>query len=198
MTDDSPGTSRRRVLRALGASGAAAVGTAGIGAAQSGNTDYTARMVVPQAEDFTDNYTGVFVFVEQQSTAELDAQEIANCEFDGTWSPEELEAFNGRLVDQIEDDHKDIPTQIYTKADSGVSPGALYVINRTYPCPEEYIGLETEQIRSEDLPQNGSELTGTATETTNGGGPGFGVAGAVAGVGGLAGLVRLLRSDGEE
>ena len=198
MTDDtSPTVSRRRVLRALGASGAAAVGAAGIGAAQSDGTDYTAHMVIPQAEEFTDNYTGVFVFVEQQSTAELDAQEIANCDFDATWSPEELEAFNGRLVDQIENDHKDIPTQIYTKADSGVSPGALYVINRTYTCPEAYIGLGVEQIRSDDLPQNGTNGGETVTETTDGGGPGFGVAGAIAGVGGLAGLARALR-NGEE
>ena len=182
------------------------MGTAGVAAAQSGK-DYTVHMIVAGSEDFANDYTGLFVFVEQQSTFELDAAVIDGCDFDATWDPEELNAFNGRLVDQIEGDAKHIATQIFTKADSSIEEGALYVINRTYSCPDDYVGLGVNEIRSEDLAtETGTpepDVTPitedvTGTETTDGDGPGFGVAGAVAGVGGLAGLARLLRSDGEE
>jgi hypothetical protein len=195
VTDDTSGTSRRRVLRALGASGVAAVGVAGFAAGQTG---YTARMVIPEAEAFTDDYTGLFVYVEAQSEGELDAQDVAGCEFDD-WSPDALDSFTGRLVDQIGDDHRDIPAQVFTTADSGVEAGSLYVVNRSFPCPEGYVGLEVEQIRTENLDQGTNEEPGpeTATSTTDGGGPGFGLAGAVAGVGGLAGLARAL-GDGED
>jgi hypothetical protein len=193
MTDETSGTSRRRVLRALGASGVAAVGTAGFAAGQA---DYTARLIIPAAEEFTDDYTGIFVYVEAQSEGELDADDVAGCEFDN-WSPDGLDSFTGRLVDQIEDDSKDVPTQIFTTADSGVEAGALYVINRSFPCPDGYVGLEVEQIRTENLDQGTNEDPETAAGTTGGDGPGFGVAGALAGVGGLAGLARVLR-DGEE
>ncbi|MFC6939350.1 hypothetical protein ACFQE8_05150 [Salinirubellus sp. GCM10025818] len=197
MTDDtSRPVSRRGVLRTLGAGGAVAVGATGLGAAQSGGADYTARMVVPGAEEFTDDYAGLFVYVEAQSESELTAEDVSGCEFEN-WSPDGLDSFTGRLVDQIDDDHRDIPTQIFTTADSGIEAGALYVVNRAIPCPDAYVGLEVEQIRTENLDQGTNEDPETAAGTTGGDGPGFGVAGALAGVGGLAGLARVLR-DGEE
>ena len=197
MTDDtSRPVSRRGVLRTLGAGGAVAVGATGLAAAQSGGADYTARMVIPEAGDFTDDYAGLFVYVEAQSEGELDAEDVADCEFDN-WSPEGLDSFTGRLVDQIEGDSKDIPTQIFTTADSGVEAGSLYVISLVHNCPGSYVGFDAEQIRSENLDQGTNEDPATAAGTTGGDGPGFGVAGTLAGVGGLAGLARALRTDGE-
>ena len=86
--------------------------------------------------------------------------------------------------------------RISRPADADVSAGSLFVINRQFDCPEGYVGLGLEQIgaavdvdTSTPTPEDASPTDGGSAS-----GPGFGVAGALAGVGGLAGLAKYLKN----
>ena len=85
-------------------------------------------------------------------------------------------------------------------ADRDVATGTLFIVNRTHRCPAGYVGLELEQIGASTVDINATSTTAEATGTGGGSaaGPGFGVPAALAGVGGLAGLVRFLRGDRAE
>ncbi len=198
MTEDSRSSvSRRGFLRAVGAAGVA--GGLGVGALASVPTaeaQYTVNAVVAEAEGFTDDYAGLFVHVGEESTGELRVEDVDGCAIEG-WPPEELSARDGSLIDRKGDDEAEsIPAHVYLIADSAVSTGSLFVIDRALDCPEEYVGLELEAIgaavavdTSTPAPEGGSPTGGGPAS-----GPGFGVVGALAGVGGFAGLAGLLRS----
>lgn len=201
MTSDSrPRTTRRGVLRSIGAVGAAGAG--GLAVVPTAGAQITINAVISAAEEFADDYAGLFVHVGELSTGELQVEAVEDCDIDG-WPPDGFEAYNGSLIDKKGDDPvTSIPAEVYVPVGWDVSTGSLFVVNRQHDCPEGYVGLELEQIGASSV-EISTATQGTATPeptASDGGsasGPGFGVAGTLAGVGGLAGLTRLLRGDRE-
>jgi hypothetical protein len=201
MTEDSRSdVSRRGFLRTVGVAGVAGgLGAGALASVPTAEAQYTVTALVARAEEFTDDYAGLFVHVGGESTGELRVEDVDDCAIEG-WPPEDLSARDGSLIDRKGDDEEEsIPAHVYLPADADVSTGSLFVINRSLDCPEGYVGLELEAIgaavdvdTSTATPEDGSSTGGSAA------GPGFGVAGALAGVGGLAGLARYLRNEREE
>lgn len=192
MPDQLP---RRAVLAAAGTAAATAV-------APTAAARYTTRMVVPPARSFVgeEGYSGYFLHVGSESTGELEADSLSGCGF-GDWPPDDLAYFNGRLIDRIDQDAREIETQIYVPATAGISPGTLWVVNREVTCPDEYVGLSVEQIGaavvvgSSDADEGGG-TTSASDSPTDGGGPGFGPLAALAGVAaGVAGYARRRDDD---
>lgn len=154
-------------------------------------------MVIPAAEDFAgdEGYTGYFVHVGDESeTDDVGPNDVAGCEFPD-WPPEGIQAFNGTLLDRIQEDHRQVPTKVYAAKRATVSTGSLWVINRIRNCPGEHVGLEVEQVGAA-FGNVSEDATSTETSTNPIGQPGFGpVAGVAATLTGAAALVRRLGTD---
>lgn len=179
--------SRRGLLTATGTVGAVALTPTAL-------ARYTTRMVIPRVREFDEEgYAGFFLHVGDERDDRLSVDAVEGCEF-ANWPPEEIAAYDGRLIDRIDESHREVPTQIYVPADRTVETGSLWVVNREISCPEENVGLEAEQL--------GARIRGnqSGTETDGGSGPvgqpGFGPLSAVAALfAGGAALARRLDSD---
>jgi hypothetical protein len=176
--------------------GAATLGVASVGSASAQDTAYTVQAVVSDAEEFAEDYLGLFVHVGPEGSAQLDASEVDSCSFE-SWNPEELTVHNGRLIDQGDEDMRDVPTKVYVSSEATIEQGTLFVVNRQYECSGAYVGLELEQVGAAlgltETPGDGNADAGTGStgESSQGSGPGFGVlAGAAGVVGGLLALAR--------
>ncbi len=150
--------------------------TAAMALAPTASARITRRVVIPESEEYVESgdYTGYFLHVGSDSTGELTPSDVAGCGFDG-WDPEQIDAFDGRLVDRVED-HSDHATQVYATGE--IAPGALFVVNDQVTCPDGYVGLEVERIGVERV--RDSEQVAESTPS-GGAGPGFGVLAAALG-----------------
>ena len=184
---------------------ATAVGTGGLAAVPTADAQaqVTLYAVVSAAEEFADDYAGLFVHVGELSTGELRVEAVEGCDIEG-WPPDGFQAYNGSLIDKEGDDPvTSVPAEVYVPVGRDVATGSLFVVNRQHDCPEGYVGLELEQIGASTLDvstatRGTATPQPTATDGDSAAGPGFGVAGALAGVGGLAGLAGLLRRMRED
>lgn len=146
--------------------------------------------MIPDASGLADgDYADLFLHVGETTPGELDASTLQNCTFT-SWSPEDVTYREGTLVDHIGEEIQRVPTTVYTNAAEDLPTGSLWVINNTEECPDEYIGLQLEQVGAA-VPGN-LTATDTPAEGAGAGGPGFGALGTVvaAGVGGLLALLR--------
>lgn len=178
---------RRAVLAAAG-------GASTVALAPTASARLTRRMVVPRAKDFagSEGYDGYFVHVGGVSVNSVDPQRLSGCEL-SNWPPGGIQAFNGTLIDRIEKDHDQVPTQVYTAKSADISRGSLWVVNRVRNCPGDYVGFEVEQVGAAvGNVSADTETTGTAgTDANPIGQPGFGLIAGVAGT--LAGAAALAR-----
>lgn len=154
----------------------------------------TRRAVIPRAEDFTTNdYTGFFLHIGDRSTGDIETSVIKDCNFT-SWSPGETAAYNGTLINRLEENHRQVPTETFVNSKQNFKPGTLWVITQQLSCPKNYIGLEIEQLgsRIKQTPET-PETTETAQTTgaSGGGGAGLGLLAALAG--GAAGIAELMR-----
>lgn len=195
MTRNTDGTestlSRRDVLAYGGAAAAAAGGGLALGSdAVEGRV--TRRAVIPRAEDFTNtDYTGFFLHIQGESTGDIDDSVIANCDF-ANWSPGATTAYNGALINRLEKNHRQVPTELFVNDKDKFSPGTLWVINNQSECPNEYVGVQIEQLGARIVQKSTESPTETPRATaTPGGGPGMGPLAALAG--GVVGVAELLR-----
>lgn len=196
-SDGHVSTFSRRDVLARGGVAAAVLGAGGVavGSEPVAGQRITRRAVIPRAEDFTSDgdYTGFFLHIGETSTGDIDTSVIRDCEFT-SWSPESTAAYNGTLIDRLEEDHRQVPTETYVNDQSNFEPGTLWVINRQSECPEGYVGLQIEQLgarikQTTETPEE-TETTGT-TGASGGGGPGLGPLAALAG--GALGVAELVR-----
>lgn len=189
MSDD---WSRRSVLAAAG--GVATVGASAL--APTASAQLTRRMVIPTEDEFVgdEGYRGYFVHVGEDSPDTVDPQDFAGCEF-SDWPPDGIQNYNGKLIDRIEEDHRQTPTHFFAAKNADIETGTLWVINRVTNCPDGHVGIEVEQVGAAF--GNVSEDTGTPGTGANPiGQPGFGAPAAVAGVlAGAAGVARWAVDD---
>jgi hypothetical protein len=186
------GWSRRGVLAAT-----AAAGTAGLTGTAGAQARITTRMIIPEMTGFLagDDYGGYFLHVGEQTTADEGVDEFDDCEFD-SWPPASMATFDARLIDRLEDRHREQGTQMFVPSGADVDTGTLWVVNRTITCPGEYVGLEVERIGSGFVVGNESAGDGATETGPNAPLPGFGPLAALAAV--VAGGYALARRAAEE
>ncbi|WP_255198158.1 hypothetical protein [Halorarius litoreus] len=171
--------SRRSVLAATGAVGAAAL-------VPTASARYTTRMVIPSADGFTgdEDLVGYFVHLGSTTDVSTDPADVDGCGFEN-WSPTDLSAFDGRLLDRLDEDHRETEMTVHVAGDAEVDTGTLWIINGTVECPDGQVGLEVEQVGA-SVPVSTAESTPSSAI-----GPGFGPLAAVGGL--LAGVAALAR-----
>lgn len=186
--------SRRQYLAVAGTVGGLALG-AGPATAQetatatpSPSNRITRRFVIPGIERFEGEYRqDTFVHVLGTTDVTRDWADVKACGFD-EWSPEQITAFRMSLIDTLKSDPEPVETAAFvnTSGSADVRPGSLYIINDVHDCPGRYVGLDVEWVSG--------DVYGLPTDEGRTGvlGPGFGVAGALAGLvgGGIAYLSR--------
>lgn len=185
--------SRRSVLAAMG--GVATVGSTAL--APRVAAQITRQLVIPAAEEFAEDegYLGYFVHVgDEAADDDVNPEDVDGCEF-ADWPPDGIQTYNGTLIDRIQEDHRQVPTQVFAATNADIETGSLWVVNRKMTCPDHYVGLEVEQVGAAF--GNVSEDTGTpGTDANPIGQPGFGPVATVAGlVTGAAGLARWAQDD---
>lgn len=174
----------------------AAAGTIGATALfPTASARYTTRMVIPSADGFTgdENLVGYFVHVDGDASVGTDPSDVDGCGFE-SWSPTELVAYDARLLDRLDQEHREKKTKVHVAANAEINTGTLWIVNRQVSCPDRQVGLEVEQIGAAvDLPES---ETATDVTATDGSGPAFGPLAALGGLlAGGAGLARRRVTD---
>lgn len=212
--------SRRAVLAGLGGLLGASVGP-GIGRAGQTATatdepaQITTKAVVPDVGGpWTGNYVGQFVvFTDPTPRDDVSPPVVADCDF-ADWPASRTRGYQVLLADRLTDEPRGVTVGAYLDAaDPQIDVGRTFIIQRTHACPDDFLGLELEEVPVETfVPEReqvehplvgeepGPTLPGTGTPTGDPvaidapGQPGLGAPAALAGVLGAALLRRLVGS----
>lgn len=166
--------SRRSVLATAGALGATAL-------APTASARVTTRMVVPSQDGFVGDdgdLVGYFVHLGGDAGVDTDPSDVDGCGFE-SWSPTELSAYDARLLDRLDQEHRETETKVHVAGNADVDTGTLWIVNRQVSCPDDHVGLEVEQVGA--AVNVSTEESGDST-ATEGSGPGFGPLAALGGV----------------
>lgn len=214
---------RRAVLTGLGGLVGAAPASVAVARAQpttGTGTDepaqITTKAVIPDVGGpWAGNYVGQFVvFTDPTPRDDVSPPIVADCDF-ADWPPDRTRGYQVLLADRLTDEPRGVTVGAFLDAaDPRIDVGASFIVDRTHPCPDGFLGLELEAVPVETfVPEReqvehplvgedpGPTLPGTPTPTGDPGvidapgQPGFGVLATVAGALGAAGLRRAVSSD---
>jgi hypothetical protein len=153
-------------------------------------------MVLPSVDGFTgdEDLTGYFLHVGGDASVDTDPSDVDGCGF-ANWSPTDLAAYDARLLDRLDDDHREKQTTVHLAANGEVDTGTLWIVNRQVSCPDDHVGVEVEQVGAAvDVPASETATDSGAT-ATEGSAPGFGLLAALGGL--VAGGVGFVRRRGD-
>lgn len=196
---DTPTTSTRRSFLRQGAFAAGGGGLVVQGnetGTETSGARATQRMMIPEVDAFEDNYVGQFAFVQTLREESPDDLPSQDCGFEETWPTDETRAYNGQLLDRIQEEPVAAEIPIYTDGRTDrIDDHTAYIVQNTVECPDGYVGLEAEWVTRRALVGKDPGPTVAPTETTDT--PGFSVLVAV--VGGLGAIAyRALRRSGDD
>lgn len=193
---------RRTFLRRTAGVGAAAigVGAAAVGDArgQEGTVTTTAdarededtittKGAIPADAPTFENadYTGMFIHVGGVNQ-NASTRNVSGCSFVN--SDDAVVAYEATIIDRIAENHPQARTLLFARVDDDtVAHGKLFIINRQWPCRNDQVQVQLEEVGAANVPTGGG--TETATRL-----PGLGVGATVAGLLGGGELLRRRRS----
>ncbi|WP_225335725.1 PGF-CTERM sorting domain-containing protein [Halomicrobium urmianum] len=193
---------RRSVLRTCAAGLGLAAGATSVASAQE--DDALQDAVIPaQEQQFDQNLVGFWIHI-GATVDPLEASISDRCDF-VDWGDDDTLAYDAQLIDKTADPEQSSIT-LYLNQKVDISPGTLFIINENVECESGYMGVRLERVGM-DLQDVRAAEPASPTETVDdgegggaegpvdGAGPGFGVAGALAGLTGAGWLLR--KRDGE-
>lgn len=184
-------TSRRELLRSIGAAGAVATGAGAVGAqpANAQEQDLRKGAVITTVDEFEDNYTGQWVELNEETSAPGDP--VEGCDA-AEWSAGETQAYTGFLMDRRGGSSPIIELDVLTEAgDPGPEPDTTFIVNEARECENDFVFLD---LRVVPIRSVAGEPAGPEVDDGGGDGggsnstPGFGVGVAAASLGAAAGI----------
>ncbi|WP_226011314.1 hypothetical protein [Halomicrobium salinisoli] len=200
---DTQTPTRRSVLRTCAAGIGLAAGATSVASAQEG--DALQDAVIPAQElQFDQELVGFWIHI-GETVDPLEASISDRCDF-VDWGDEDTLAYDAQLIDQTAEPEQS-PITLYLNQEVDISPGTLFIINENVECESGYMGVRLERVGMDLQDVRAAEPaspTGTVDDDGEGGGaegpvggagPGFGVAGALAGLTGAGWLLRKRDDD---
>ncbi|WP_049969895.1 hypothetical protein [Haladaptatus cibarius] len=151
------GVNRRRFLEL-------AAGTVGLAGTSHGATQgafrFNRRMVFEDPDVLSDAYLNRIVLVTDTSEAEANVPSVGRCGFDDPWPPENVDAFQGLVVEWRNRDtarlfgtdrrvraEKLVRRHLFVeRRETPVELGTPFIISNVVRCPDGLVGVEANQI----------------------------------------------------
>ena len=199
---ESPPAERQLSRRALVRSGVGiTTATLTLGFAGTSNAQILTNAALPASAPTLSRsgYIGLVVQV-VAAKPDTDVSGVETCEF--VASGGDVVAYEIRLIDKIQEDHRTAESTLYAAADNeDVHPGKVFIINGQNRCSDQFVSVELEQIGASEIPSGANVDVGeiptpgvpkspTATTTTDTAIPGFSAVTAIAGIGAAVTALR--------
>ncbi|WP_313693445.1 PGF-CTERM sorting domain-containing protein [Halorarum halobium] len=191
---------RRSFLRGTAGAGAAAVGVGTVGTARAqdgtGTADGEAERATTSAAFAEDaprlgnsDYTGLFVHVAGVNQ-DASTRDVSTCPF--VESDDAVVAYDVTVVDRASEETPQADTLLFAAVDDdSVAFGKLFIVTGQTDCGSDHVQAQLEEVGAATFDTADVDIGGPdVTETDS---PGFGVAGALAGVLGTGELLRRRR-----